>query len=95
MDRIRELDEIAWPKIRDGIEAGLKEYREFGCCCSFGDWQKDVHAIAIAFRPGPAMPPMSINCGGPAFTLSKEFLIAEARPRLIELVRRIEESLGG
>ena len=41
------------------------------------------------------MPPMSINCGGPAFTLSPEFLMSEARPRLIELVRHIEESLGG
>jgi len=41
------------------------------------------------------MPPMSINCGGPAFTLSPEFLMNEARPRLIELVRHIEESLGG
>lgn len=95
MDRIRELDEFAWPKIREDIEAGLKEYQALGCCCSFGGWQKDVNAIAVAFRPGPGMPPMSINCGGPAFTLSPEFLMNEARPRLIELVRRIEESLGG
>ena len=95
MDRIRELDEFAWPKIREGIEKGLQEYAELGCCCSFGGWQKDVNAIAVAFRPGSAMPPMSINCGGPAFTLSPEFLMNEARPRLIELVRHIEESLGG
>jgi DNA-binding IclR family transcriptional regulator len=95
MDRIKELDEFAWPKIREGIEAGIKEYHELGCCCSFGAWQKDVNAIAVAFRPGSAMPPMSINCGGPAFTLSPEFLMNEARPRLIELVRHIEESLGG
>lgn len=95
MDRIRELDEIAWPKIRDGIEEGRAQYGELGCCCSFGDWQKDVNAIAVAFRPGPGLPPMSINCGGPAFTLSSEFLLNEARPRLIELVHRIEESLGG
>lgn len=94
MDRIRELDEFAWPKIREGIEAGIEEYHALGCCCSFGGWQKDVNAIAVAFRPGRGMPPMSINCGGPAFTLSPEFLMNEARPRLIELVRRIEESLG-
>jgi DNA-binding IclR family transcriptional regulator len=95
MERIRELDEIAWPKIREGIETGLKQYRELGCCCSFGDWQKDVNAIAVAFRPGAGMPPMSVNCGGPAFTLSPEFLLGEVRPRLIELVRRVEESFGG
>ena len=37
---------------------------------------------------------MAINCGGPAFTLSKEFLLGEARPRLIVLVRQLEASLG-
>jgi DNA-binding IclR family transcriptional regulator len=95
MDRIRELDEIAWPKIRDGIEAALKQHRELGCCCSFGDWQKDVNAIAIAFRPGAGMTPMSINCGGPAFTLSPDYLLKEVRPRLIELVHHIEASFGG
>ena len=94
MDRIRELDEFAWPKIREGIEAGMKEYRELGCCCSFGAWQKDVNAIAVAFRPGPGMPPMSINCGGPAFPLSPGFLMNQARPRPPALAGRLEGSLG-
>jgi hypothetical protein len=31
--------------------------------------------------PGGGLPPMAINCGGPAFTLSKEFLLGEVRPR--------------
>jgi hypothetical protein len=37
---------------------------------------------------------MAINCGGAAFSLSKEFLLGEVRPRLIELVRQLEASLG-
>jgi RNA-splicing ligase RtcB len=37
---------------------------------------------------------MSINCGAPAFKVSAEYLMGEVRPRLIELVRRIEEGLG-
>lgn len=94
MDRIRELDEIAWPKIRNGIDTALRQYREIGVCCSFGDWQKDVNAIAVGFRPGGGMPAMAINCGGPAFNLSKEFLLDEVRPRLVDLVRRLEASLG-
>lgn len=94
MDRIRELDEIAWPKIRNGIDTALRQYREIGVCCSFGDWQKDVNAIAVGFRPGGGMPAMAINCGGPAFNLSKEFLLDKVRPRLVDLVRRLEASLG-
>jgi DNA-binding IclR family transcriptional regulator len=94
MERVRELDEVAWPAIRKGIERALKEYRETGCVSSFGEWQSDVNAIAVPLRPGGGLPPMAINCGGPAFTLSKEFLLNEVRPKLIELVRQLEASLG-
>ncbi|MFZ5512534.1 MAG: IclR family transcriptional regulator [Pseudomonadota bacterium] len=94
MEQVRELDEVAWPRIRQGIETALQQYQELGCCCSFGDWQQDVNAIAVGLRPGGGQPPMAINCGGPAFSLSKEFLLQEVRPRLIELVQRLEASLG-
>lgn len=94
LDRLREQDEAAWPGIRAGIEHGLQQYREIGCCCSFGEWQKDVNAIAVAFQPGGGLPAMSISCGGPAFTLEPKFLLDEARPKLIDLVLRIESALG-
>jgi DNA-binding IclR family transcriptional regulator len=94
MERVKELDEVAWPAIRAGVERALKEYNESGCVSSFGEWQTDVNAIAVPLRPGGGLPPMAINCGGPAFTLSKEFLLNEVRPKLIELVRQLEASLG-
>jgi DNA-binding IclR family transcriptional regulator len=94
MDRVRELDEVAWPSIRSGIERALDEHRRTGCVSSFGDWQPDVNAIAVPLRPGSGLPPMAINCGGPSFMLPAEFLLGEIRPRLIELVRQIECSLG-
>lgn len=94
MDRVRELDEVAWPGIRRGIEQALNDYRELGCATSFGEWQKDVNSIGVAFQPGGGRLPMAINCGGPAYTLSREFLLEEARPRLIAVARQLEASLG-
>lgn len=93
-EELRAQDAAAWPKVRAGIEASLQQYHRLGCCSSFGEWQKDVNAIAVAFRAGRGMSPMSINCGGPAFQLSREFLLEEVRPRLIDVVRRLEHSLG-
>lgn len=93
MERVQELDEIAWPEVRAGIERALNDYQTLGVTCSFGDWQKDVNAIARAFQPGGGLPPMAINCGGPSFNLSKEFLLHEVRPRLIDMVTRLEASL--
>ncbi|NPC55446.1 IclR family transcriptional regulator [Caenimonas soli] len=89
MERIRELDAVAWPGIRDGLERAQDEYRELGCCTSFGEWQKDVNAIAIAFQPPGGRSVMAINCGGPGINLSPEFLLAEVRPRLLELATRL------
>jgi DNA-binding IclR family transcriptional regulator len=92
-EREQELDEVAWPDIREGIERSLDDYRTLGVTCSFGDWQKDVNGIARAFQPGNGLPPMAINVGGPSFNLSKEFLLNDVRPRLIDMVTRLEASL--
>ena len=94
MEQIRARDEEAWPEILQGIEKAQYDHRTLGVACSFGDWQKNVNAIACALRPGGGLPPMVINCGGPSFNVSPEFLLNEVRPRLIEMVARIEAALS-
>ena len=93
MEQIRERDPDAWPEVQASIEKALQDHRALGVTCSFGDWQKNVNAIARAFQPGGGLPPMVINCGGPSFNLSPEFLLTEVRPRLVEMVSRIEATL--
>ena len=80
--------------MQGGIDKALQDYRSLGVACSFGDWQRNVNAIARAFQPGGGLPPMVINCGGPSFNVSPEFLLGEVRPRLIEMVSRIEAALN-
>lgn len=92
--QVRERDAAAWPQVQAEIDKALHDYRTLGVTCSFGDWQKNVNAIARAFRPGGGLPPMVINCGGPSFNLSPDFLLQEARPRLIETVARIEAAMN-
>ena len=93
LEQVREIDDIAWPGIRAGVERALEEYRTLGVTCSFGDWQPDVNGIARAVHPGNGLPLMAINVGGPSFHLSREFLVEEVRPRLIDLVARLEDAL--
>ncbi|MFL9992633.1 transcriptional regulator, IclR family [Burkholderia sp. GAS332] len=94
MEQVRELDHVAWPKTRRGIENALEDYRTLGVTTSFGDWQKEVNGIARAFQPGGELPIMAINVGGPSFKLSKEFLLEEVRPRLIDVVTQLEIALS-
>lgn len=88
LERVRELDHYKWPAIHEGIMRSLEEYHKLGCCTSFGDWQKDVNAIAVAFRQANGTI-LSINCGGPLFNLSPEFLLNEVKPRLREMIERL------
>lgn len=93
MAAVQEHDEAAWPAVRAGIERAVEDHRQLGITCSFGDWQKDVNGIARAFDPGGGLPAMAVNCGGPASSLGRDFLLNEVRPRLIELTQRLEAAL--
>jgi DNA-binding IclR family transcriptional regulator len=90
LGRCRELDDMACDALRDGLDKGLRDYAEYGCTTSFGDWQKDVNGIAVGFYPIGGSQLMSINCGGPSSSVSREFLLDEVRPRLIEIAARLE-----
>ena len=90
MSRCLELDEVAYQNLRQGLEKALRDQQQYGCTTSFGDWQKDVNGIAVGFMPIGGNQLMSINCGGPSSSVSTEFLLADVRPRLIEIARRLE-----
>jgi DNA-binding IclR family transcriptional regulator len=89
LERVRELDEMKWPSIVEGVDRAVEEFRTLGCCTSFGDWQPDVNAIAVAFKPDNGSQILSINCGGPAFNLPEAYLLGEVKPKLLELVDRL------
>ena len=95
MEGVREVAEVSrWPALQRGVAKALLDYRSLGVCCSFGEWQKDINAIAVPVRPGSNLPPMVISCGGPAYNVSPEFLLDEVRPRLVALVTSLEASVG-
>jgi DNA-binding IclR family transcriptional regulator len=95
MGRVRQLapDDRRFA-LDAGVAQAMSDIRELGVCCSFGEWQKDVNAIAVPVRPGGGLPPMPINCGAPAYMVSKDFLLEKVRPRLIALANELETSLG-
>lgn len=92
LSRWQELDEAARTSLRQGVEKGSADYRQFGCATSFGEWQQDVNGIAVGVHAGAGTPAMAINCGGPSASLSKEFLLDEVRPRLVALAARLSHS---
>lgn len=87
-----ELDESAADAIRQGIARGVEDFMQYGCATSFGEWQKDVNGIAVAFRTAGTIPTMVMNCGGPSFSLTREYLLMDVRPKLLAMARKLESS---
>lgn len=90
LDRICEAYPDDWPRVSEGIHAAIDDYRRLGVCCSFGDWQAGVNAIALAFQPHGSRMLMSLNCGGPAFQLPQGALLEQVLPRLLAMRRELE-----
>ena len=84
---------LAWPALKRGIERARIDHAELGVTRSFGEWQPEVNGIARAFQPGNGLPAMAVNVGGAAFQLTPSHLMNDLRPRLIEMVARLEEAL--
>ncbi|MDR0717040.1 MAG: IclR family transcriptional regulator [Azoarcus sp.] len=81
-------DEQNWPRLRTGIEQGLRDCAERGFCLSVGEWERDVSAVAAPFTDGEGRP-MAFSCGGAAFLLTRDRLEYDIGPRLVSLVRHI------
>lgn len=92
LSRIREASPADWPAIEAGLAAAMDNDRIHGVCCSFGDWHADVNAIALAFVPHGSRTLVSLNCGGPATHLSREYLLERVRPRLMAVVRAMQQA---
>jgi len=82
-----------WPLVRDEIQRSVEEVRTRGFCLNVGEWQADVNSVGVPFPPlQPGDPTLAVNCGGPAYLLSRERLENDLGPRLVEMVQRIRSS---
>ena len=94
LDHVRQRDPQRWPQILAGVEQGYKDFQDLGFCISAGEWQSDVCAVGVPMCGADGAQVMTFNCGGPAFLLSREKLVDDLGPRLVQLVKNIETNLG-
>lgn len=93
LDSLAKEEPERWPRIEAGIEQAMEEYRTHGFTLSSGDWDPDVNAVGVPLLPPHGGPLMAFNCGGPSFLLSRERLMSDLGPRLVDLVRNVEAGL--
>lgn len=93
IEQLSEGDADTRAEVMSAIARARDEYQRLGVTTSFGEWQPDVNAIAVGFQIGNH-PIMVMTCGAPSFKVSEDFLMNEARPRMLEAVDRIRMAMG-
>lgn len=92
MNAIRSKHDKDWSKIKSSLEQAFKDFENLGYCFSFGDWQKEVNAVATAIMH-PTEGLLTFNCGAPSFVLSRTKIEQDIAPRLLHMKHNIESSL--
>lgn len=91
--QIRAESGESWGAIEPGLVSSLDEYGSLGYCGSFGEWNPHIHAIGFALE-GPRGERYSVSCGGPAYLLPKETMVARIAPLLLETAQRLAGEVG-
>lgn len=88
--------EEAWPKTLENIDRAARDVRSHGFCINMGEWNDQIASVAVPLRvPQSDLPLMVLNCGGPAYLLSRERLEQDLGPRLVELSRKVAVARRG
>ena len=83
----------AWPAVQQRLEEAFAEYARAGYCSSFGEWHPDIHALGFVMH-GPQGELYAASVGGPAYMLTREMLLGNVGPKLVQVQRAIEHEAG-
>lgn len=82
-----------WPALRDGIAQAAEEIASRGFYANLGDWQPNVHSVAVPFRSFQRDTPLiAFNLGGLSSLLPKSRLENDFGPKLVDLVKTLQQS---
>ncbi|MES2538724.1 MAG: IclR family transcriptional regulator [Pseudomonadota bacterium] len=93
MHDLKDRHPETWPALKQGVVDSIKDYRTRGFTISAGDWEREINAVGIPLVLQDGYQPMALILAGAVYTLSREQLIAEVGPRLVQLARQVEEGL--
>lgn len=94
LNHLKLQDKALFEAHRAAWESDQKLFAAHGFCHSRGDWQKDVHAVAVPVRLATREAPVAMNCTLAAYRMPKDKLVRDVVPQLLETVRQLE-SAGG
>lgn len=94
LNYLKVQDRALFERFKPAWEADLKRYTEQGYCYSQGDWQQDIHAVAVPLRQPAGEPPLAVNCTMTAYRVHQDSLVREVVPLMKDAARQLEFAQG-
>lgn len=82
-----------WKKCAGEVEEALVDFRTRGFCMHHGAYNPHVHTVAVPMRRVHDEETLVFNCVVPASTVKRGQLESDLGPRLMQMVRYIEDSV--
>jgi DNA-binding IclR family transcriptional regulator len=82
VEELRQAGGSSWRSTAARLDEAMAQYRQDGYSTSFGEWNPEINAIGIALR-GSQGQRFVVNCGGPIYKLTPEFLHQQVAPVLL------------
>lgn len=93
MNQITVKDPATWKNYAPRIEKSLADFAKWGFCLSYGDSNPLLEVVAVPMRRLHDGYLIVFNCAVPIHTLAPNQLENDLGPRLIKMVRSIEDAL--
>jgi DNA-binding IclR family transcriptional regulator len=84
-----------WENLKASLEKAYRDYQKYGFCLSLGDWNKDVFAVGVPMVSRDGKRILAFNCSGPIFDMSRQKLIQDIGPRLVQLRDKVYAATHG
>lgn len=86
---IRLRQPALWAQYEPNIRANLNFYASAGFCANHGELRPEVAAVAAPFDTTPEGRQLIFNCVVPTFRCSREDLVHDIGPRLVNMLRSL------
>jgi DNA-binding IclR family transcriptional regulator len=94
LEQIRLSNPEDWPRIKEGIDQAMIDYKVKGYCFSLGDWRPETHAIAVPLVSEGEEEIVVFSCSGASFQLRRQSIEDDIGPRLLNLVGNVKTALS-
>lgn len=90
LQEIKASDEHRWPRRKEQIDKGLREFRKTGYLTNCGEFHTQINTVAVGFKSSDGRT-YAMTCGTPSDHWSLATMHSEVAPHLLQLAR----ALGG